>query len=150
VQKDDPFPRDAFVALIRRIPAYARLAWALARDDRVPKARRVAVMAAAAYLVSPVDLVPGIIPVLGQLDDLAVALTAIRLALGGLPVDVRAERLRAVDLTHADLDADHRMTAAIAAWMARAGIRVAGRAAIATLRTGVSVGRRVRDAARRR
>jgi uncharacterized membrane protein YkvA (DUF1232 family) len=149
VQRDDPFPRDAFVALIRRIPAYARLAWSLARDPRVSRTRRVAVMAAAAYLVSPIDLVPGFIPVLGQLDDLVVALTAIRVALGGLPAEVRAERLATVELDQTDLDDDLRTTGAIAAWIARASLRAAGRVATATARSGLALGRRAIHAARR-
>ena len=87
------FPRDEFSALIRRLPRYARLAWALGRDPRVSRSRRLAVLAGAAYVISPVDLVPGFIPLAGQLDDLFVALGAIRLALDGLKPEWRAERL---------------------------------------------------------
>ena len=81
---EDPFPSEAFGALLRRLPRYARLAWAVGRDPALSRARRGAVLAGAAYLVSPIDLVPGIIPVLGQLDDLVVVLTTLRLALDGL------------------------------------------------------------------
>ena len=64
---------DDTLALVRRLPGYGRLAWRLARDPRLSRRRRTAVAAAAAYLISPIDLVPGIIPVAGQLDDAAVA-----------------------------------------------------------------------------
>jgi uncharacterized membrane protein YkvA (DUF1232 family) len=68
-----------------RIPGYVRLANALIRDPRLSKSRKAALAAGLAYLVSPIDLVPGFVPVAGQLDDLAVVLFAIRTALRGLP-----------------------------------------------------------------
>src|SRR5699024_9603818 len=69
----------------------ARLATALARDRRVPNRSRVMLAAGAAYLVSPVDLVPGVIPVAGQIDDLYVVLVALRQALRMAPPEVSAE-----------------------------------------------------------
>jgi uncharacterized membrane protein YkvA (DUF1232 family) len=133
------FPRDEFAALLRRLPAYGRLAWALARDPRISRARRLAVIAGAAYVISPIDLVPGIIPLAGQLDDLFVALGAIRLALDGLKPEWRTERLAAAGMTQVDLDADFRTTKSVAVWMVRSGARV-GRQAVAT---AVDVGSRV-------
>lgn len=142
------FPREEFTALVRRLPSYGRLAWALARDPKLSRVRRAAVLAAAAYVVSPIDLVPGIIPVAGQLDDLLVALAAIRLALDGLRPDVRAARLASVGLSQADLDADLRATGSITAWLARSGIRVGRQLASAAVQTGWSVGGRLLDAGR--
>ena len=75
---EDPFPTARFTDLIRRLPRYAKLAWALGRDDRLSRSRRAALIAGAAYLASPIDLVPGIIPVAGQLDDAAAILFALR------------------------------------------------------------------------
>jgi uncharacterized membrane protein YkvA (DUF1232 family) len=124
---DDSFPRDEFGKLIRHIPNYGRLAWALANDPRLSRARRAAVMAAAAYVISPVDLVPGIIPVLGQLDDVLIALGAIRLALNGLRPEFRAQVLANAGLTAEDLDADLRRTGHIAAWLGRSSVRVSER-----------------------
>ena len=143
---DDPFPRERFVALVRRLPGYARLAWRLARDERLSRARRTAVAAAAAYLVSPIDLVPGIIPVAGQLDDAAVALLALRFALRGLPAADRAVHLEASGLTAADLDDDLGTVRKGAAWLLRRG----GRAALWAGRGLLGLaGRSVRTAARR-
>lgn len=134
----DRFPREAFGALIRRLPSYGRLAWALARDPRLSRARRAAVLAGAAYVLSPIDLVPGIIPVVGQLDDVLVALGAIRFALKGLKPELRTQALTAANLTQADLDADLRTTGVIAVWLGRSGVRI-----------GVRVGRGVFDVGRR-
>ena len=62
---DDAFPTQRFTALLTRLPRYARLAWGLAGEPRLSRTRRAALVGAAAYLVSPVDLVPGVIPVVG-------------------------------------------------------------------------------------
>jgi uncharacterized membrane protein YkvA (DUF1232 family) len=124
----DPFPREEVSALFRRMPKYARLAWTLARDPQLSRARRAAVLAGAAYVVSPIDLVPGIIPVVGQLDDMLVALGAIRLALSGLKPEVRAQRLAAAGLTDGQLSADIRTTGSVAAWLGRSGLRLGARA----------------------
>ena len=123
----DPFPRDRLSAMVHRTPRYAKLAWRLGKDPMLSKARRVAVVAAAGYLVSPVDLVPGFIPVLGQLDDLAFALVALRLALDGLHPERRRMHLEAVGLEDAHLADDIRTVGATAAWIARRSLRLTGR-----------------------
>ncbi|HYN63249.1 MAG TPA: DUF1232 domain-containing protein [Candidatus Limnocylindrales bacterium] len=120
----DPFPRERFGMLVRRLPAYARLAWSLGRDQRLGAGRRAAVVGAAAYLVSPIDLVPGIIPVAGQLDDAAVALLGLRFALRGLPPAERQAHLDATGLVAADLDHDLKTVRLGAAWMLRGGGRI--------------------------
>lgn len=128
----DPFPRDAFAALVRRLPAYGRLAWRLGRDPLLSRARRAAVVGAAAYLVSPVDAVPGFIPVLGQLDDVLVVLAALRLALDGLDPERRRAHLAAVGLLEDDIATDIRALGTTGAWVGRSTVRAGGRA----VRTG--------------
>ena len=130
------FPREEFGALVRRLPNYGRLAWSLARDPRLSTVRRAAVLAAAAYVVSPIDFIPGIIPVAGQLDDLAIALAAIRLALDGLRPEVRAERLAVAGLTQTDIAADARTIGAVSGWMVRSGVRLGRRAASMAIDSG--------------
>lgn len=139
----EEFPRDEFGVLLRRLPAYGRLAWALARDPRVARSRRLAVLAAAVYVISPVDLIPGFIPLAGQLDDLLVALGAIRVALDGLKPEWRGEKLAAAGLTQAELDADIRTTTAAGAWMVRSAARVVGDTTWAVLGAGADVGDRL-------
>ncbi|MCX7003518.1 MAG: DUF1232 domain-containing protein [bacterium] len=46
---------------------------------------------ALAYLVSPIDLIPDFIPVLGQLDDLLIVPLLIYAALACIPADVKAD-----------------------------------------------------------
>jgi uncharacterized membrane protein YkvA (DUF1232 family) len=60
-------------ALLRALPDIVRTITGLARDPVLPKAAKVALAAAVLYLVSPVDLVPDFVPLLGHLDDVFVA-----------------------------------------------------------------------------
>jgi uncharacterized membrane protein YkvA (DUF1232 family) len=65
---------------------------ALLRDPRVAKLPRFAVLAAVAYLISPVDLVPEIaVPIVGWLDDATLIWMALRwLAKAGTDADQKA------------------------------------------------------------
>ena len=143
---EDPFPRERVSVMVRRMPAYLRLSWRLAKDPLLSKARRAAVVGAAGYLASPIDLVPGVIPVLGQLDDLAVALAAIRIALAGLSPERRAVHLEAVGLGDQDLTDDLRTVGATTAWIGRAGFRTTKRAAAVGTRAAGSAARTTRSA----
>jgi len=125
------FPREEMARLVRHLPAYARLAWALARDPRLSKARRAVVIAGAAYVLSPIDAIPGIVPVLGQLDDIAIALGVIRVALDGLKPEFRAQRLAQAGLTEQDLADDIAATRQTVVWLGREGAR-AGRRLLST------------------
>lgn len=70
-----------------------------ARDPRTPLAAKLVVLAIVAYILSPIDLIPDFIPVLGLLDDLVLAPIAIRFALRLIPADVMSDaRLRAPQL----------------------------------------------------
>lgn len=69
----------------------------LATDPRVSRQDKVVAVLAAAYLVSPVDLVPDKIPVLGQLDDVSVAALGLRRLLAGAGYEVIYELWRGSD-----------------------------------------------------
>ncbi len=145
----DPFPRDRFVALLRRMPRYGRLAWNLSRHPKVTRKRRAALVAAAVYLVSPIDLVPGFIPVAGQLDDAAAVLLAIGVALRSMQPAERAAALAEVGLAQSDIDDDLRTIGASYAWMGRKGVQLGTRAlrftARTTARLASGIGARLRN-----
>jgi uncharacterized membrane protein YkvA (DUF1232 family) len=145
----DPFPSERFGALVRRLPRYARLAWHLARDERLPRSRQAALLAGAAYLVSPIDLVPGFIPVAGQLDDALAVLFAIRLALAGLPPADREAALAHAGLEASAVDEDLRTIGVTYAWLGRQGARLSWRAARTLTRATTRLGRRLAARARR-
>ena len=60
-------------ALLKALPDIARLIGRLITDPRLPRSAKIALVAAAVYLASPVDLLPDFIPFLGYLDDVALA-----------------------------------------------------------------------------
>jgi len=61
------------------------------KHPRTPRAARFFLGAAIAYAVSPVDLIPDFIPVIGHLDDVVVLPVLIWLAVRLIPKDVMAE-----------------------------------------------------------
>jgi len=84
------------LAFLRHLPNFVRLYWRLFRDPRVSLMAKGVLVAAAAYLALPVDLVPDLIPVLGQLDDIAVLIGACKLFVHLCPADVVAEHVRRI------------------------------------------------------
>ena len=63
---------------ILELPRFLRLLWGLVTDERVSKVDKLLVGGAIAYIVMPVDMVPDVIPFLGEVDDLYLLLLAIR------------------------------------------------------------------------
>ncbi|MDX1621576.1 MAG: YkvA family protein [Nitriliruptorales bacterium] len=70
--------REAWRELLHFLPDVARLLYALMRDDRVPVHAKVVAGGAVAYVVSPVDLIPDFLGVIGQMDDMLVVSRALR------------------------------------------------------------------------
>jgi uncharacterized membrane protein YkvA (DUF1232 family) len=66
--------------LARFIPDCLTTVRRLRRDPRVPRRARVAVVLAALWLASPVDLIPEFLPVIGPLDDIVVVALVLRYA----------------------------------------------------------------------
>ncbi len=69
--------------------------WLAARDPRVPLLAKALAALVAAYALSPLDLIPDFIPVLGYLDDLLIVPAGIWLAIRLIPAPVWQE-LRAI------------------------------------------------------
>lgn len=96
----------AFWETVKRLPAYLRLVNAMARDPRIPRRSKGVLVVGGAYAVSPIDLVPGVIPVAGQVDDLYVLLTALQQAIRMAPQEVVDEHLAATGTSRTEIDAD--------------------------------------------
>jgi uncharacterized membrane protein YkvA (DUF1232 family) len=72
-------PRDVgLVELLRVIPDVVRLVRRLLRDHEVPIGVKVALVVLLAWLISPIDLIPEFVPVLGPLDDVVVTVLVLR------------------------------------------------------------------------
>lgn len=83
-------------ALLATLIGRARLAVRLLREPRVPLLTKVVLALAMLYVVSPVDFLPDIFPLLGQLDDLAIVLMALELFPMLCPAAARAFHEQAI------------------------------------------------------
>lgn len=82
------------VDLLADLVRNARLAWLLFRDKRVPFWLKAIPAATLLYILSPIDFLPGAIPVLGQVDDLGAALLGMMLFIKLCPQDIVNEHLQ--------------------------------------------------------
>lgn len=62
-----------------------------ARDPRVPWYAKALALAIAGYALSPIDLIPDFVPVIGYLDDLLIVPLGIALVVWMIPMEVMAE-----------------------------------------------------------
>lgn len=92
--------------LVIKLPTYARMVWGILRDPRTPLGLKGILAAAMAYVILPVDLIPDVIPILGQADDLTVVLLVLDLFVQNAPAEVRAEHAARARNGTADLDRD--------------------------------------------
>jgi uncharacterized membrane protein YkvA (DUF1232 family) len=81
----------------RAIRRDAHALYLVSRDPRVPWYAKLVAIAVAAYALSPIDLIPDFIPVLGYLDDLIVIPLGIALVVRMIPPDLMAEHRRLAD-----------------------------------------------------
>jgi hypothetical protein len=64
--------------LLRLIPDVVRLVRGLLGDRTVPLRVKVVLVGLLVWLISPIDLIPEFIPILGPLDDVVVAVLVLR------------------------------------------------------------------------
>lgn len=67
------------------LPACVTTARRLRKDDRVPRRVKLAVSFAGLWVLSPIDLIPEFLPVIGPLDDIVVVALALRYAARRIP-----------------------------------------------------------------
>lgn len=77
--------------LATALPACVTTARRLRRDPRVPRRVKLAVAIAALWVLSPIDLIPEFLPVIGPLDDIVVVAIALRYAAKRVPAQALVE-----------------------------------------------------------
>jgi len=82
---------DALKLWARTLKRDVVVLWLAARDPRVPWYAKAVAGAVAAYALSPIDLIPDFIPILGYLDDLIIVPLGIWLAISLIPPDIISE-----------------------------------------------------------
>jgi uncharacterized membrane protein YkvA (DUF1232 family) len=76
------------------VKADARVLWYALQHPQSPRWLKVGAVGMVAYLLSPVDMIPDMLPMLGMVDDMVLIPLAMRWLLGRLPASIRdyAER----------------------------------------------------------
>jgi uncharacterized membrane protein YkvA (DUF1232 family) len=88
------------------------------RDPRVPWPAKMLAICIAAYALSPIDLIPDFIPVLGYLDDAILLPLGILLVVQMIPPDIMAEHRAAAQIAQAHPQSLAGAAAIIAVWIA--------------------------------
>ncbi len=99
--------------VLTEVPKNGKLAYCLLRDERVPRAPKAVLLAALGVIVSPIDF-PAWIPVLGELDMLALGVLAVKTFIEACPEDIRREHEAALAGKDSIFDRDMRDTMAAA------------------------------------
>ena len=73
------------------LPACVTAARRLRRDPRVPRRAKVALLVALVWVISPIDLIPEFLPVIGPLDDVVAVVLLLRYAGRSIPRPVLLE-----------------------------------------------------------
>jgi uncharacterized membrane protein YkvA (DUF1232 family) len=82
--------------LLLHLPSLVRLYWRLFRDHRVPIWAKALLVGAFAYVVLPFDLIPDVIPFVGEVDDLMVVILAARWFIQWCPPEIVREHAAAI------------------------------------------------------
>ncbi len=108
----------------RRLQAETLALWFAARDPRTPWYAKLFVAAVVAYALSPIDLIPDFVPVLGLLDDVILIPLGVALALRMIPTEVMEAARERARLALADPRPRSRVAAAVivAIWIAAAAL----------------------------
>jgi uncharacterized membrane protein YkvA (DUF1232 family) len=83
--------------LVWRFRRELKLTWAMVRSPLAPLRSKLLAIGAVLYVVSPIDLVPDVAPILGWIDDAAIFAGLIALSLKLLPQSVYDTLQREVD-----------------------------------------------------
>lgn len=94
--------------LFRDLPQQLRLAYCLFRDPRVPVTTKALVAGAMGVIVTPFIDLPAMIPVVGELDMLALSLLAMKLFIAACPPEVVAEQEQLIIEQRSRFDEDVR------------------------------------------
>ena len=95
--------------LLVDVPRHGKLAYCLLRDPRVPGAPKAVLLGALLLIVSPIDL-PAWVPLMGELDMLALGVLAVSTFVEACPEDIRREHEAALKAGDSTFDREFRET----------------------------------------
>ena len=85
------------IEFLRHLPQFARLYWRLFRDPRVSVWPKALLAVGVLYVLSPLDLIPDYLPVIGEVDDLVVLIVLCRLFVYLCPPEIVREHVGRID-----------------------------------------------------
>lgn len=95
------------------VPKHGKLAYCLLRDERIPRAPKLALLVALGIIANPLINFPDWVPVLGQMDMLALGILAVATFIDACPEDIRREHEAALQTKTSVWDRDVRDTVAV-------------------------------------
>jgi uncharacterized membrane protein YkvA (DUF1232 family) len=97
------------VGILGELVRNAQLVWRLLKDPRVPLPIKLIIPGVVGlYLLSPIDFMPDVLPILGQIDDIAVLFGGVMLFIQMCPPDVVEEHRAALaDAAKTPQSSDH-------------------------------------------
>jgi uncharacterized membrane protein YkvA (DUF1232 family) len=87
----------ATLDFLLHLPDVIRLYWRLFRDPRVAIWPKGLLVGALAYVILPFDVIPDVLPVIGEVDDLVILIVAARWFIQWCPPQVVREHAQAID-----------------------------------------------------
>jgi uncharacterized membrane protein YkvA (DUF1232 family) len=84
------------VQVLAYLPKFVRLYWRLFRDRRVSVLAKSLLVLTIAYVVWPFDVIPDVLPFIGEVDDIGVVLSGLWLFIRLCPPEVVLERVREI------------------------------------------------------
>ena len=92
--------------LVRDLPRQVKIAYCLLLDERVPALNKIAVVAALGLIVTPFVNLPEWIPVIGEMDVLALVLVSTRLFIGSVSGELVSEHEQLIKERRSRFDLD--------------------------------------------
>src|SRR5258706_15546428 len=92
-QQTNPVKRLFGLGIIQGLIDQVRLSWRLFKDPRVPAITKAIPLLTLVYIVSPIDLLPDVIPIIGEMDDVALLGVGLTLFISAAPKYVVNEHL---------------------------------------------------------
>lgn len=85
------FNKASLISWARKLKRNIFAIWIASRSKRTPSTAKIIAVVVAGYALSPIDLIPDFIPVLGYLDDLIIVPAGLALAIRLIPEKLMTE-----------------------------------------------------------
>lgn len=106
--------KDLLLPILKRVPAYVRLGWALLREPAIPRRHKALLYSTIVYTFSPLHLMVSPIPVVAQVDSVVLLLLGIRQAMAHCPEEIIEQHLARLKVPSRQMEKDLNVGVAVA------------------------------------